>query len=78
MICTFTPLFLFPADSFKYAPYGLSLFGQYIIKNIIIISSGWVIWQEQKLKKKKLPVTGQRPALFVFDQHSTGSLQKTM
>lgn len=43
MICTFSPLILLPAVSFTAAPYGLTLVGQYIIKNIVIVSALIVI-----------------------------------
>ncbi|MBN2274632.1 MAG: DUF417 family protein [Bacteroidales bacterium] len=43
MIGTFTPLFLFPSEVFHVFPYSLTLEGQYIIKNIIIISAGIVL-----------------------------------
>ena len=39
MICTFTPLIFFPHLSFTYAPTQLTLVGQYIIKNLIIIAA---------------------------------------
>lgn len=39
MVFTFTPLFLFPNQSFSDLPVGFSLVGQYIFKNIIIISA---------------------------------------
>lgn len=39
MVLTFTPLFLFPNQSFADLPVGFSLVGQYIFKNIIIISA---------------------------------------
>ena len=45
MVCTFTPLLFFPDVSFKFAPYGFTLVGQYIMKNIIIISAAWILWQ---------------------------------
>lgn len=45
MICTFTPMLFFPSLSFKIAPYGFTLVGQYIMKNIIILSAAWVLWQ---------------------------------
>ena len=44
-VCTFTPLLFFPDVSFKFAPYGFTLVGQYIMKNIIIISAAWILWQ---------------------------------
>lgn len=45
MVCTFTPLLLFPEVSFKYLPYGFTLVGQYIMKNIIILAAAGVLWQ---------------------------------
>ncbi len=36
---TFTPLILLPALSFTHAPFALTLVGQYIIKNIVIVSA---------------------------------------
>jgi uncharacterized membrane protein YkgB len=78
MICTFTPLFLFPEDSFRYAPYGLSLVGQYIIKNIVIITSALVVWQAEKIKQGGISTAKQKPSLFVLKQHYSNSLQKTI
>ncbi len=43
MLGTITPLFLFPAEAFTRIPYAPTLEGQYIIKNIIIVSAGLVI-----------------------------------
>ncbi|HVU96736.1 MAG TPA: DoxX family membrane protein [Puia sp.] len=43
MACTFTPLLLFPAESFKFPPYGFTLVGQYIMKNIIIVCAALVL-----------------------------------
>ena len=40
---TFLPLILLPDICFTYFPFGLTLEGQYIVKNLIIISSGLVI-----------------------------------
>ena len=37
MLFTFTPLFFFPDLSFTHAPYGFTIVGQYIMKNIVII-----------------------------------------
>lgn len=39
MVCTFTPLFFFPNDSFSQAPLVPTLLGQYIGKNIIIMGA---------------------------------------
>lgn len=46
MVCTFTPLLFFPDVSFKYAPYGFTLVGQYIMKNVIILAAAGVLWQQ--------------------------------
>jgi hypothetical protein len=43
MLGTFTPLFLFPSDVFTHFPFALTIEGQYIFKNIVIISGGLVI-----------------------------------
>lgn len=43
MLGTITPLFLFPYEAFTQIPYAPTLEGQYIIKNIIIVSAGFVI-----------------------------------
>lgn len=47
MACTFTPLLFFPEISFKYAPYGFTLVGQYIMKNIIIVCAALVLWPQK-------------------------------
>lgn len=54
MLCTFTPFFLFPQDTFRNMPYELSLTGQYIVKNLVIISAGLVLWQNEKEKSDLL------------------------
>ncbi|MBC7872160.1 MAG: DoxX family protein [Chitinophagaceae bacterium] len=43
MLGTITPLFLFPTDAFSRFPYAPTLEGQYIIKNMVLISAGLVI-----------------------------------
>lgn len=48
MLCTFMPFIFSPQETFHFAPYGLTLVGQYIIKNIVIISAAMVIWQDEK------------------------------
>ena len=52
MICTFTPLIFFPSVSFKFAPYGFTLVGQYIMKNIIIVAAAIVLWSSEKSNVK--------------------------
>jgi len=46
MSFTFTPFIFFPHQTFMHLPYDFTLLGQYIMKNIIIISSGMVLWQQ--------------------------------
>lgn len=61
MICTFSPFIFFPGDTFRYVPYGLTLTGQYIVKNIIIIAAGVVLWKAEKEKNQVNAIsTGQR------------------
>ena len=43
MIGTFLPLVFFSADSFTRFPYAPTLEGQYIIKNLVLVSAGLVI-----------------------------------
>jgi uncharacterized membrane protein YkgB len=40
---TFLPLFLNPEDCFTFIPFGLTLEGQYIFKNLVLISSGLIL-----------------------------------
>lgn len=40
---TFAPIFLFPTEVFSHIPYAPTLEGQYIIKNIAMISAGIVL-----------------------------------
>lgn len=43
MLGTLTPVFLLPDEVFTVIPYGLTLEGQYIVKNLVVISAGIVI-----------------------------------
>ena len=43
MLGTITPIFLFPGEVFTIVPYAPTLEGQYIIKNIVLVSAGLVI-----------------------------------
>ncbi|HLY26695.1 MAG TPA: DoxX family membrane protein [Aggregatilineales bacterium] len=43
MLGTITPLILFPSETFLHFPYAPTLEGQYIIKNIVLISAALVI-----------------------------------
>ncbi len=41
---TIMPLFLFPDETFTRFPYAATLEGQYIIKNMVLVSAGLVMW----------------------------------
>jgi len=43
MIGTFLPVFLFPEQVFNIFPYSLTLEGQYIVKNLVVLSAGIVL-----------------------------------
>ncbi|BAK71105.1 hypothetical protein SDC9_35775 [bioreactor metagenome] len=47
MLCTFAPLFILPELSFTHAPYAFTLLGQYIVKNIVFILVGVMIYQDE-------------------------------
>ena len=44
MTFTFAPLILFPEICFTQAPFALTLVGQYIVKNIVLIMGGIIIY----------------------------------
>jgi len=54
MICTFAPLVLLTGTSFTAAPFALTLVGQYILKNIIIVSALFVIDTFPKENKNQI------------------------
>jgi uncharacterized membrane protein YphA (DoxX/SURF4 family) len=43
MAGTFLPLAFFPAEAWTHAPYAATLEGQYIIKNLVLVSAGLVL-----------------------------------
>ncbi|MER3318571.1 MAG: DoxX family protein [Allomuricauda sp.] len=51
MVCTFTPLIFFPNDAFGEVPLSLTLVGQYIMKNIIIIAALVSIYEGKTVTK---------------------------
>lgn len=54
IVFTFTPLLFFPELTFTQVPFGLTILGQYIIKNIIILAVLLFLFREnQKTKIKK-------------------------
>jgi uncharacterized membrane protein YkgB len=54
MIFTFTPLFFFPKIAFNDVPFSLTLVGQYIAKNIIIVGALVILLKEYKRKLKTI------------------------
>jgi len=50
---TFLPLFIFQDITFSKAPYGLTLTGQYIIKNIVLLAIGVTLLLYYKRKDKQ-------------------------
>ncbi|EFU68950.1 conserved hypothetical protein [Aliarcobacter butzleri JV22] len=53
MLCTFAPLFILPELSFTHAPYAFTLVGQYIVKNIVFILVGVMIYQNETKRAYK-------------------------
>lgn len=51
ILFTFSPLFIFPELSFSGEAMGLTLLGQYIMKNIIIISALFVVYPPKVQEK---------------------------
>ncbi len=51
ILFTFTPLFLFPEQVFNNSPFELTLLGQYIAKNLIIICALIALLNESKKSK---------------------------
>jgi hypothetical protein len=43
MLGTLTPLLLFPREMFTHMPFAPTLEGQYIIKNLVLITAGIVV-----------------------------------
>ena len=48
MIFTFMPLFFFPEVSFSHAPFGFTIVGQYIVKNLVFLAALNIILSEEK------------------------------
>ncbi|MEO6923191.1 MAG: hypothetical protein ABI142_05145 [Bryocella sp.] len=43
LLGTFIPLMMFPADAWKHFPYAPTLTGQYILKNLILVSAALLV-----------------------------------
>ncbi|MCA9570607.1 MAG: hypothetical protein KC656_22350 [Myxococcales bacterium] len=44
MLCTLLPLVLLPELVFSSFPFGPSLEGQYLLKNLVFLGAGWALW----------------------------------
>ena len=44
MVCTFLPVIFFPQEVFTQFPHGLTLEGQYIVKNLVLLSAALMLW----------------------------------
>lgn len=53
MTFTFTPLFLFSRQSFTSPPFAFTLLGQYIFKNIIIVSALITLYKQPTTQNKR-------------------------
>ncbi|MDX1998171.1 MAG: hypothetical protein SF066_10675, partial [Thermoanaerobaculia bacterium] len=51
MLGTLTPLVLFPHECFSVVPLVPTFEGQYILKNIVLISAGLVIWSAARRER---------------------------
>lgn len=54
MVLTFTPFFFFPDLTFTNAPFGLTLLGQYIMKNIVFLALLVFLLAKERMKMKEL------------------------
>ncbi len=56
MLLTFTPFVFFPNEVFGTGPFALTLVGQYIVKNVIILAALLSIYERKKVKVAQLQV----------------------
>jgi uncharacterized membrane protein YphA (DoxX/SURF4 family) len=73
---TITPLFLFPHETWVQFPYAATLEGQYIIKNLVLVSAGLVIYAavrggvlvaDPRMGRSELSAAGLSPSALPFD-----------
>jgi uncharacterized membrane protein YkgB len=53
MCCTFLPLFMLPHYAYNADPFSFSIVGQYIFKNLIIVSALLVLYKNQRAAVRK-------------------------
>lgn len=51
IVLTFMPLFFFPEVSFTQAPYGFTLVGQYIVKNLVFLVAFGILLTETRQRE---------------------------
>ena len=62
MFGTFLPMFLLPEFAFKIPPFAPSLEGQYILKNVVYVATGWtVLMPEVFTRKQEKCSVGEQP-----------------
>jgi uncharacterized membrane protein YkgB len=67
MVCTFSPLIFFPEATFGEALFSLTLVGQYIIKNLIIVAVLLFLYERKPAKETSIPKSEMpKPALFLI------------
>lgn len=65
---TITPLVLFPSEVFIHEPFVLTLLGQYIIKNVVLVSAAMVVAATVRGGRLKAEATGQLPRQLVLSR----------
>jgi uncharacterized membrane protein YkgB len=53
MVLTFTPLFLLPEACFTHVPYGFTIVGQYIVKNLVFLVGLGILWEDEKQRRTR-------------------------
>ncbi|WP_228239028.1 DoxX family protein [Allomuricauda sp. M10] len=56
MVLTFTPFLFFPDEVFGTGPFALTLVGQYIVKNVIVLAALLSIYERKKVKVAQFQV----------------------
>jgi uncharacterized membrane protein YphA (DoxX/SURF4 family) len=51
MLFTFVPLFVFPEFSFTRVPYGFTIVGQYIMKNVVFLVALFLLLPSKEIQK---------------------------
>ncbi|USD25494.1 hypothetical protein [Flagellimonas marinaquae] len=54
MACTFLPLFFFPGEVFGEEPLSLTLLGQYILKNLIIVAALVSVYEKKTTTARRI------------------------